>query len=147
MNFLDGAPCVGLGHLFFAPNHGETFAERRDRVAAAIDVCRTCPLIEQCREGARQRGEAHGIWAGVDLDSRRKKPDPRRRGPGPQPIVHGSPNGAKAHYRRGEQPCDQCVAVNNPRRGTLWSVIGPLRHKALRFSWSLRNNLNMERAL
>lgn len=145
MNFLDGAPCVGQGHLFFAPNNGETSTARRDRVAAAIAVCRTCPLIEQCRTGARQRGEANGIWAGVDLDSKRK-PNPKPRGPGPQPIVHGSPNGAKAHYRRGERPCDQCMAVLNPRRGTVWAVIGPLRHKALRFSWSLRNNMEQATA-
>jgi hypothetical protein len=36
----------------------------------------------------------------------------------PQPIRHGTPSGARAHYRRGEKPCEPCrVAANTDRHG------------------------------
>jgi hypothetical protein len=36
-----------------------------------------------------------------------------------RPIRHGSPGGARAHYRRGEKPCESCrSAANLAHRGT-----------------------------
>jgi hypothetical protein len=37
----------------------------------------------------------------------------------PQPITHGTPSGARTHYRRGEKPCEACRSAANlaGRRG------------------------------
>ncbi|UZF45370.1 WhiB family transcriptional regulator [Rhodococcus rhodochrous] len=38
-------------------------AERRARHAAAIAICRTCPVLETCRVVADEAGrQAHGVW-------------------------------------------------------------------------------------
>lgn len=45
----------------------------------------------------------------------------------PQPICHGTPSGARAHYRRNEPVCEPCrVAANADRhRGDPYRVIEP----------------------
>lgn len=39
-----------------------------ERAEAAAE-CRGCPVIDECRDASR--GEAAGVWAGVDLERRR----------------------------------------------------------------------------
>ncbi|CAK7288474.1 WhiB family transcriptional regulator [Streptomyces misionensis] len=34
-------------------------------------VCRRCPLIESCLQGALERGEAAGVWGGLSERERR----------------------------------------------------------------------------
>jgi len=40
------------------------FSGRRDEVAAAIDVCRTCPVKTQCGDYAHRTRPYVGVWAG-----------------------------------------------------------------------------------
>ncbi len=42
----------------------ETLAERRARVAAAKEVCESCPVWEACLEYALRHAPSHGVWAG-----------------------------------------------------------------------------------
>ncbi|CAM5325834.1 WhiB family transcriptional regulator [Streptomyces griseus] len=42
------------------------------QVEEAKAVCRRCPLMETCLQGALERGEHHGIWGGTDEDDRRR---------------------------------------------------------------------------
>jgi WhiB family redox-sensing transcriptional regulator len=37
----------------------------------AVAICRTCPVLEQCRTWALQHRERHGIWGGLWAHERR----------------------------------------------------------------------------
>lgn len=55
------AACVGRQPDFDAPCAGEPAAAFRARASAAIAICRSCPVIAQCRHaGPREEG----IWGG-----------------------------------------------------------------------------------
>lgn len=57
--------------LFFHPE-GERGPRRRQREAAAVAICQTCPVIEQCREHALRSREPYGVWGGLTEDERAK---------------------------------------------------------------------------
>jgi WhiB family transcriptional regulator, redox-sensing transcriptional regulator len=40
------------------------FSEELQDIAAAKAICRTCPVIESCLEGAIARREPWGVWGG-----------------------------------------------------------------------------------
>lgn len=42
-----------------------------EKTEAAKAICRTCPVIRDCRAHALKRGEAFGIWGGLDERERR----------------------------------------------------------------------------
>lgn len=54
---------------FFHPD-GERGPRRRQRDAAAVAICTTCPVIEQCREHALRSRETYGVWGGLTEDER-----------------------------------------------------------------------------
>lgn len=58
------AACKGNTHLFFAP-HNERPGARERREAAAVALCKVCPIAEACAEYARANDEQHGIWGGL----------------------------------------------------------------------------------
>lgn len=51
------------------------------QIQEAKAVCRRCPVMEQCADWARESGQEHGIWGGLDEDERRleKRRAARRR--------------------------------------------------------------------
>lgn len=55
--------------LFFHPE-GERGAARRRRAAAATAICRTCPVLEACRNQALATREPYGIWGGMSEEER-----------------------------------------------------------------------------
>ncbi|MGC5615152.1 WhiB family transcriptional regulator [Georgenia sp. Z1491] len=54
---------------FFHPE-GERGGVRQRRDAAAKAVCRTCPVLEACREHALTVREPYGVWGGMSADDR-----------------------------------------------------------------------------
>jgi WhiB family transcriptional regulator, redox-sensing transcriptional regulator len=67
------AACKGpVSNLFFAPNHLERKEERLAREAAAKAICRTCPVLVECREYALLVREPHGVWGGLNEYERRQ---------------------------------------------------------------------------
>ena len=67
------ADCKGpVSNLFFAPNHLERKEERLARESAAKAICRTCPVLAECREYALLVREPHGIWGGLNEYERRQ---------------------------------------------------------------------------
>jgi WhiB family redox-sensing transcriptional regulator len=67
------AACKGpQSNLFFAPNHMERKEERLARESAAKAICRTCPVLAECREYALLVREPHGIWGGLNEYERRQ---------------------------------------------------------------------------
>ena len=63
---------VSVSNLFFAPNHLERKEERLARESAAKAICRTCPVLVECREYALLVREPHGIWGGLNEYERRQ---------------------------------------------------------------------------
>jgi WhiB family transcriptional regulator, redox-sensing transcriptional regulator len=55
--------------VFFHPD-GERGAVRADREARAKQVCRTCPVIQQCRHHALSVREPYGVWGGLSETER-----------------------------------------------------------------------------
>ena len=49
---------------FFHPD-GERGSSRRNRDSAAKAVCRSCPVLQTCREHALQVHEPYGVWGGL----------------------------------------------------------------------------------
>lgn len=63
--------------MFFHPD-GERGRSRRDRVKAAKSVCRSCPVLTQCRIHALALREPYGVWGGMSEEERRAEVRRRR---------------------------------------------------------------------
>jgi WhiB family transcriptional regulator, redox-sensing transcriptional regulator len=62
--------CRGLdSSVFFHPD-GERGRARTQREERAKDVCRQCPVIQQCAAHALEVGETYGIWGGLTESER-----------------------------------------------------------------------------
>jgi WhiB family redox-sensing transcriptional regulator len=55
-------PCASLGTDLW-------FSHRPDDLELAKDLCRTCPVMRTCREGALERAEPWGVWGGEIFDA------------------------------------------------------------------------------
>jgi WhiB family redox-sensing transcriptional regulator len=62
------AACEGQTRLFFAPP-GERPEARAVREAQARAVCHSCPVLEPCRDWAREHRE-YGFWGGESEEER-----------------------------------------------------------------------------
>jgi WhiB family transcriptional regulator, redox-sensing transcriptional regulator len=66
---LEGSCRAADPRLFFHPE-GERGPARRERDAAAKEICATCPVLRQCRAHALAVREPYGIWGGLTEDER-----------------------------------------------------------------------------
>jgi WhiB family redox-sensing transcriptional regulator len=55
--------------LFFLEHNLRT-VEKRQKERAAIIVCRTCPVVQQCLAHSLAVPEFYGVWGGVTADQR-----------------------------------------------------------------------------
>ncbi|MGD1011372.1 MAG: WhiB family transcriptional regulator [Acidimicrobiales bacterium] len=58
--------------VFFPPSHPERKDERVARERAAKEMCRTCSVMQTCREYAIRIREANGIWGGLNEAERKQ---------------------------------------------------------------------------
>lgn len=87
-------------------------SRRAKRVAAAIAVCKGCPVRDACLADVDLAYD-EGVRGGVDLRELRAA---QKRALALVPddgIDHGTERGAKQHYRRGESACRRCAAAAN----------------------------------
>lgn len=68
LDWMAAAGCKNKTRLFFFSGD-ETAAERRKLVYSAKAICRSCPVIEKCRDHARANNEL-GIWGGETEEER-----------------------------------------------------------------------------
>ena len=62
--------CRGMNSdLFFHPER-ERGPARAIREARAKTVCRTCPVLERCRQHALAVREPYGVWGGLSVSER-----------------------------------------------------------------------------
>jgi WhiB family redox-sensing transcriptional regulator len=74
-----GAKCRDLDSAVFFHPDGERGFARADRIANAKRICRSCPVIVQCRHHALTVEEPFGVWGGLDENERREAIAHRRR--------------------------------------------------------------------
>ena len=69
VTWFEQAICSGETLLFFPPLGSENRQQRvkRERLAAAI--CEQCPVMDKCRQHAREQGEL-GFWGGETEEQR-----------------------------------------------------------------------------
>lgn len=67
-DWMAGAACKGLTHLFFPPPAERPQARER-REATAREVCASCTVRSLCRAFARDEHE-YGFWGGESEDER-----------------------------------------------------------------------------
>lgn len=82
----------------FFPDPKDTAGRQR-----AAAECAHCPVKAQCKAGADERRERHGVWGGWARSL--ASGQPRRI---PPPAKCGTESGWKAHKSRGEEPCPRC---------------------------------------
>jgi WhiB family redox-sensing transcriptional regulator len=64
------AACRNEGGIyFFHPSHERGMKKAR-REARAKAICRTCPVLAQCRRYALAAREPDGIWGGLSREDR-----------------------------------------------------------------------------
>lgn len=66
---LQGA-CRGADASMFFHPEGERGHERLRREQRAKALCRTCPVLVECRTHALRVGEPYGIWGGLSESDR-----------------------------------------------------------------------------
>jgi WhiB family redox-sensing transcriptional regulator len=59
--------CRHHPELTWFPGRGDVVMVR-----AAVAVCRTCPVVDECRQYGLDRGEREGIWGGLSRRARRR---------------------------------------------------------------------------
>jgi len=100
--WMDEAACSGADPELFYPD-----AKRGDDTEPKL-FCFECPVRDKCLQVALERYEV-GIWGATNDEQRkllrRKLNITVKR---PLAIPHGTPSGARAHYRAGEKPCKEC---------------------------------------
>ncbi|VEG27506.1 WhiB family transcriptional regulator [Actinomyces howellii] len=63
--------CMGMDSTTFFHPEGERGSARRRRDEGAKAVCRTCEVLEICREHALSTHEPYGVWGGMTEEERR----------------------------------------------------------------------------
>lgn len=96
----DQAACLGHNpEMWFTPR----------LYPAALLICATCPVTEQCK---RARHGADGVWGGrVYGGDRRLAPSLRDY----VAVLHGTVTAARRHQRRGEPCCQLCLDAQKGR--------------------------------
>ena len=62
--------CRGVdSSMFFHPD-GERGRARMQREQRAKEMCRRCPVIDECRTHALDVGEPYGVWGGLSESER-----------------------------------------------------------------------------
>jgi len=57
--------------MFFPPPYPERKDDREMRERRAKAICRSCPVLAECRDYALSIREPHGIWGGLNEAERR----------------------------------------------------------------------------
>ena len=77
--------CRGANSEMFFHPRAERGQAREQRIERAKQICRSCPVIVECRHHALTVFEPYGIWGGLDEGERRAAYAHRRRRQSPVP--------------------------------------------------------------
>ena len=72
LSWQQQAACRGpLGSVFFPPPVTERKREKIAREQKAIQICKACPVMDDCRSYSIAIREPHGVWGGLSEKERR----------------------------------------------------------------------------
>ncbi|GAA1054631.1 WhiB family transcriptional regulator [Dietzia natronolimnaea] len=69
--WADRGNCVGHQDLFYNDDH-DLKGTRRKNEELAKQLCRQCPVLDQCRRYAIEERELYGVWGGMTELERHK---------------------------------------------------------------------------
>lgn len=102
------ASCAQSDPELWFPDKGQNNRE-------AKDICGACDVRKECLEWAVNAPvNLLGIWGGFS-ETERARIRRNRNIRDIKDFEHGTPAGARAHYRRGEKPCPPCMQAQNLR--------------------------------
>jgi WhiB family redox-sensing transcriptional regulator len=95
------------------------FPEKGGNSRPAKQVCQSCEVRDQCLQYALDRDVRFGIWGGLSERERRRLRVIRSRAGqrATGAINHGTEGGYKAHRRRNEDACADCLAAARLAKG------------------------------
>lgn len=67
------ASCRGVDLALFFGRDNEPRPERLDRERRAVQLCRTCPVLDICHEHALAQPERYGVWGGTTEEAREEE--------------------------------------------------------------------------
>lgn len=120
-DWRNSARCREIDPELFFPvgDSNQAHAQAED----AKQICRTCPVIQQCAQWAIDNRMDNGVWGGLDETElrnirRHRNPAYRR-----EPARCGTRPGYKRHHRENTPVCGACAQANrtymNQRNQTL----------------------------
>jgi WhiB family redox-sensing transcriptional regulator len=68
--YWQGARCRGDTDTFFLPDRKLSSHEKAKRIYRAKQICKECPLKQQCLKWALDHRIAEGVWGGVSEQDR-----------------------------------------------------------------------------
>lgn len=68
LEISEKAQCRGMSHIFYA-HYSERPSAKHRRELKAKSICRTCPVMEKCKQYARNNPE-YGVWGGETEEER-----------------------------------------------------------------------------
>ncbi|GAA3374674.1 WhiB family transcriptional regulator [Streptomyces racemochromogenes] len=93
-----------------ATNPERWFSKSAKDRNAAVRECRSCPVLQACREYALATRPAHGVWGGLTARALRPGAAPAQpKRSSKVPVDCASPTSYEQHRRRGES-CESCLA-------------------------------------
>jgi len=125
--WMDQAACRGADdRLFFPEIRGVS------NTAAALNICRACPVSVPCLEHALNRPEQFGVWGGTTEEQRHtmRRARARKRPP------CGTERGYAAHLRNNEKACPACIIGKTEARHARY---GPPRKRGPKPQWQAAN--------
>ena len=96
-SWTEQAACKGKTDLFY-PEQGDSKSFR-----AAVAICASCPVIDDCRQHITDNDERYGIWAGMNAVRRRIMRNPNS-------TAQWTQCGTAKRYNYGCR-CDECRAA------------------------------------
>lgn len=102
--WLTQAACANTPTTLFYPERGEHHS-------AAIAVCNTCPVKNECLQWALDNNETFGVWGGTTASERRRIQRGRPVAPQPTQPRCGTPAGYRQHQTAGTPTCNLCRAA------------------------------------
>lgn len=113
IGWKEDAACAGINDDTFFPQSNSL-----EDAAGALEICRRCPVVQECGEYALNLNIREGIWGGMITYQRTiilRQRAIHHRMISELDIIHGTSAGAMWERRHLGQVCDACLRAERER--------------------------------